>query len=114
MADTSGMVLHERQFSRDYYAPNETGVHVAYIDDFGYFIRWQFNTGDSMTNDGSFAELCDMEQIDYLNLMCEKYNGHYSCGLYFDKREDCQRAIDEVIQPAILLDVMGGNRNGTA
>lgn len=109
MADTSGMVLHENRFSLDFYAPNEPGVHVAYSNCRGYFIRWQFESGDSMMGDESFAKTCGMDKDAYLDLMYKKYNGTYFCGLYFDNREDCQRAIDEVIQPAVLADVMGRN-----
>lgn len=89
---------------------NKYGVNVAYYK-FGYFIRFQLPFGQSIIGDDKFAKLYNIEEKDYLDLMFKKYNGHYVNnaifkGLCFNERSDCQRAIDEVIHPAILVNIL--------
>lgn len=99
-------------YGRDFIAPDEPSVHAAYDPERGYFIRWQFESGDSMMSDDSFARVCNMRVSEYRVLMVDKYNAHQDNGLYFKNEADCQLAVDEVVQPLVLAHIMERRHGG--
>lgn len=79
--------------------------HVAQDQD-GCFIRWKMENGKWFNMDEDFAKLFDLTLSEYRYILRSEYNGiadEKDSEISFIKEEHCQKAIDEFIQPQLLI-----------